>query len=364
MTVLVIGGGVVGLSVACGLLDAGEKVTVIDARDDDHRASRGNFGLIWVSGKGRTAIDYSRWTRRSAALWPDFAEELEEITGKTLGYAIEGGLDYYTDSEKLDARVAALETFRLEWDGDYPFEVLDRAALLHLEPAIGPEVVGGIFCPMDGHVNPLLLLRALSTAFVAKGGKLKSGAPAAEVSAADHRFQVTMSDGATLTAERLVLCAGLGAAKLGPMLGFRAPVRPQQGQLLITEKLPFFINHPSLSIRQVNEGGVQIGASKAEAGLDDREDTATLTAMVRDAIRIFPRLASARMVRSWAALRVMTPDGLPIYERSDAYAGASFITCHSGITLAASHAGPIADWILGKNSAPDLSTFNESRFDV
>ena len=79
---------------------------------------------------------------------------------------------------------------------------------------------------------------------------------------------------------------------------------------------------------------------------------------------VFPLLEHVQLVRSWAALRVMSPDGLPIYQRSAKYSGAHFVTCHSGITLAAAHAGLLPEWIDDRNTAPDLSLFNESRFDV
>ncbi len=364
MTTLVLGGGVVGLSVAYGLLKSGEQVTVIDGADDDFRSSRGNFGLIWVSGKGRKSFDYSRWTRQSAALWPGFAAELQSQTGSDVSLVQNGGLDFCTSESELEKKIESFRTFDAAWDGDYPFQILDRAAIAELEPKVGPKVIGGIFCPMDGHVNPLLLLRTLSAAVRQKGGIVRTGRPVVDVTAADRDFTAVLSDGSRLNAERVVLCAGLGAGDMGPKLGFRAPVRPQQGQIIITEKLPPFLNYPSLKVRQVNEGGVQIGASNAEVGYDDAESTQTLSKLARDAIDIFPDLAKVKMVRSWAALRVMTPDSLPIYQRSEAFSGASFVTCHSGITLAAAHADLLPSWILGKNDAPDLSAFRESRFDV
>src|SRR5690606_3569053 len=77
----IVGGGVVGLAVAYGLLGLGRRVTVLDEGDGAWRASRGNFGLIWVQGKGLDAPAYARWTRRSAAAWKDFAAELREESG-------------------------------------------------------------------------------------------------------------------------------------------------------------------------------------------------------------------------------------------------------------------------------------------
>jgi glycine/D-amino acid oxidase-like deaminating enzyme len=80
------------------------------------------------------------------------------------------------------------------------------------------------------------------------------------------------------------------------------------------------------------------------------------------AVETVPALAKAQIVRSWAALRVMTPDGLPIYQESAAMPGAFLVTCHSGITLAAAHALRLPDWLEAKRGAPDLAAFSEDRF--
>lgn len=363
MTTLIIGGGVVGLSIAYGLLKQGKTVTVIDGGDGDFRASRGNFGLVWIQGKGIGAPHYANWSRGSARLWPELAQDLWEETGIDINLSQVGGVDYFTCHDELDQHVAGLTQLRGQVEGDYPFEVLDHNQLKRLVPEIGPKVVGGLYSPMDGHVNPLSLLRALATAVRRRDGTLLTGAQVREVHPADRAFRVTLDNGTQLDGEALVLAAGLGSATLGPDLGFAAPVRPQQGQVLITEKLPFFLKYPSGRIRQVNEGGVQIGASKAEHGKDET-DLKTLQELAAYAVDVFPMLENVRLVRTWAALRIMSPDGLPIYQRSPRFQGAHFVTCHSGITLAAAHATLLPDWIGNRNSAPDLSQFSEARFDV
>ncbi|MCG7493177.1 FAD-binding oxidoreductase [Thalassobius sp. Cn5-15] len=363
MTTLVIGGGVVGLSVAYGLLKQGAQVTVIDGSDTDARASRGNFGLVWIQGKGAKAPHYAAWSRSSAKLWQGFAKDLKEATGIDIAFSQIGGVEYFTDADALAQDAAGLQGLQDHFDGDYPFEVLEHSRLKQLVPEIGPKVVGGIHSPMDGHVNPLLLLRALSVAVQQMGGRLQTGAKVTEIAGGDRAYTVTLETGERIEGNALVLAAGLGSAEYGADLGFDAPVRPQQGQVLITEKLPFFLKYPSGRIRQVNEGGVQIGASKAETGADST-DLPTLQDLARYAVDVFPLLEHVQLVRSWAALRVMSPDGLPIYQRSTKFAGAHFVTCHSGITLAAAHAGLLPDWIQDRNTAPDLSLFSESRFNV
>lgn len=359
----IIGGGVVGLSVAYGLLKRGRRVVVLDEGDLAFRASRGNFGLIWVQGKGLGYPEYARWTRRSAAMWKGFAEELQARTGADLALQQDGGYVVHTDAAALEQEAADLAGLQRRLCEDYPFEVMGYDALKSEEPEIGPKVAGATYCPQDGHVNPLRLLQSLARAVRQMGGLVHTGCRVEDVCQRDGGFHLKL-EGFEIAAEKLVLAAGLGAMDLAPLLGFQTKVRPQQGQVLITEKLPRLLRRPNVEIRQVAEGGVQIGASHADVGLNDREDVQTIAALARRAVDMFPRLGKAKLLRSWAALRILTPDGVPVYQQSKTHPGAYFVTCHSGITLAAAHAGPLCDWIDGASDAPDLSAFGEDRFDV
>ena len=89
---IVIGGGLVGTAIAYGLGRDGLKVALIDEGDVAYRASRGNFGLVWVQSKGLGAPHYQRWTRASAAEWPSLAAALQERTGIAIGLEQNGGL--------------------------------------------------------------------------------------------------------------------------------------------------------------------------------------------------------------------------------------------------------------------------------
>ena len=109
MTTIIVGGGIVGLSLAYGLLEQGKKVTILDGADDDFRASRGNFGLIWVQGKGFKCPPYAIWSRRAALLWPDYAADLQKHTGIDLALSQKGGISYFTSQAALSTQVSNLE---------------------------------------------------------------------------------------------------------------------------------------------------------------------------------------------------------------------------------------------------------------
>lgn len=359
----IIGGGVVGLSVAWGLLKRGLTVTVLDGSDGAFRASRGNFGLVWVQSKGLNQPRYARWSQQSAAIWAEFAEELEHDTGTAVPLQQEGGYDLHFSEDALQATVEKYRRLKAALNGDYPFEVLGHNALRKEEPHVGPKVVGAILHHQDGQANPLRLLMALAAGVRRMGGHVLTGKTVTDVTGTGG-FRIACADGTTVGAGKVVLSAGLGAAELGPRLGFKAPVRPQRGQVLITEKLPKLINRPSLIARQVDEGGIQIGATNEEVGLNDGVTQPGLSGLAADAMAAYPALARAQLVRSWGALRVLSPDGLPIYQESADMPGAYLVTCHSGITLAAAHARLLPGWLEGAGDAPDLEVFGEARFAV
>ena len=357
----IIGGGVVGLSVAWGLLNLGRRVVVLDGDDGSYRASRGNFGLVWVQSKGLNEPRYARWSQQSTELWKEFADELACHTGHDVGLEQEGGYDLHFSEETLAATVEKYEVLKAELGGNYPYEVLGHNALRQAEPEIGGDVVGAILHHQDGQANPLRLLKALADDVRRMGGRVLNGKTVDYVDRSDGFF-LECDDGTTVHSERVILCAGLGAATLGPKMGFKAPVRPQRGQVIITEKLPKMINRPSLIARQTDEGGIQMGATNEEVGFDDGTTTEGIAKVARDAVRAFPKLAKAQVVRTWGALRVMSPDGLPIYQESAEMPGAFLVTCHSGITLAAAHARLLPHWLEKATGAPDLEVFSENRF--
>ncbi len=132
--------------------------------------------------------------------------------------------------------------------------------------------------------------------------------------------------------------------------------------MLITEKLAERLPFLSSTIRQVEEGGIQIGGTKADAGLDDRETLNVIAELALHAVTVFPALKDVRVLRAWGALRVMSPDGYPVYAQSPLHEGAYLVTCHSGVTLAPLHATALVDWLESKSTAPNLEGFDENRF--
>lgn len=362
--VAVIGGGLVGAAIAFGLRSLGSKLALLDEGDVAFRASRGNFGLIWVQGKGFGMPPYGAWTQASARAWPRLAALLRESTRLDVALRQPGGLHVCLSAHELAARADRMAALLAQPGFErYDIDVLDRAGVAARLPEAGPEVVGGTWSALDGDCNPLRLLRALHATLEQAGAVHRTGFPIERIEPAAHGFTLHSPRG-KLDCERVVLAAGLGNARLAPMVGLIAPVTPNKGHIIVMERVQPFLRVPLETIRQTDEGTVMIGDAQQARGFDDALDPAVLAAMAARAMQVFPHLRGVRVNRTWAALRVMSPDGFPIYAQSAAHPGAFLATCHSGVTLAAAHAFTLAPAIAEGRLPAAFDPFSSRRFDV
>jgi glycine/D-amino acid oxidase-like deaminating enzyme len=362
--VLIVGGGLVGASLAMGMAGRGASIRVLDGGDTDLRAARANFGLIWVQSKGHDMPAYGRWTRRSADLWGEFAGGLSDATGLDLRLSQKGGLSFCLGDEALDAKrqaVARLHNQRGPWSAE--ITILDRPELETLLPGVrlGPRVSGASFCPQDGECDPLALLRALHVAMERDGVVMHRDMRAEHVSGCNGMFHVKTAKG-RFEAPRLILAAGHGSKDLAAMVGLDAPIRAERGQILVTERMKPFLPFAGDTIRQTGDGTVMIGATHEDAGFDLSTTADAGVELARHATDIFPDLQHTRLVRTWSGLRVLTPDGCPLYAESETHPGAALVTCHSGVTLAAVHARVLAKALLEGPLGAEFAVFGPERF--
>jgi len=362
---LVIGGGLVGSSLAFGLRQNVDHVAVLDEGDVAFRASRGNFGLVWVQSKGMGLPAYGHWTMSSQQLWPEFAEKLALITGLDVGLEQKGGLHAVLSEHEYESRVEFMKRL-LDQPGmvQYDWKMLDRKELKDLVPGIGPEVCGASWSQVDGVANPLKMLRALHTAFVKQQVDYLPQHPVADIEFKNDVFEMTTPHG-VVRSKKIILASGLGNQVLGKKIGLSVPVRPQRGQIIVLERTKRMLQMPFATLRQMDEGTWLIGDSQEEAGLADGVvGLPVLATLANRAVRTIPKLKEVSVVRSWSALRVMSKDGFPIYDKSSLYPGAFVATCHSGVTLAAAHALRIAPMVVGGELSPEITAFSTRRFNV
>lgn len=364
---IVVGGGVVGSAIAYGMGKRGAKVVVLDEGDAAIRASRVNFGLVWLQTKGENMPEYGLWSRRSADLWTPFAAELTAISGVDPEHQQTGGVAFCLGEKELeDRRKTILRMHNQSEPWVYETEMIDRKQVQALFPALrlGPDVVGASYCPHDGVSNPLRLLQALHAAFARVGVDYRPDAPARSARGDGEGFTVDTPVG-TFRAGKIVLAAGHGIPALAGTLGLEAPVVPERGQLLVTERAAPILPVAASGLRQTRDGTIMIGATREDTDEYTTEATTeNAINLAQRAVRIAPDIARLRMIRTWLGLRVLSPDKCPVYMESESHPGAYVAFCHSGNTLAAVHAEDLAEAFLAPGLPDRLAPFHPRRFDA
>jgi glycine/D-amino acid oxidase-like deaminating enzyme len=358
VSIAVIGGGLVGAAVAYGLLGRGESVALFDEGDAGFRASRGNFGLVCAGGKGDKLEAYAPWARDALPLWPGFAARLQQATGIDLELEQNGGLVFCLDDEALRLRIENVERLRKRSGLDY--DVLTSAQVSRHMPGVSGNYAGAVFTPEDGAANPLALLQALHAVNSQTEGTLRREAKVERIERVNGGYRIVTALGAT-ACEKVVLAAGLGNNALAESLGVTLPIKPMRGQILVTERCGPMIHIPSENVRQLRNGTYLLGGSWEDVGYDistTYDVTANIAAL---AVRLFPFLEQVRLVRSWSALRILSPDNAPVYD--EIAPGAFLVTCHSGVSLAAIHADRVAGWIADGALPAEAAPFSLKRFE-
>jgi len=365
LDVAVIGGGLVGSSLALGLSRTGQRVALLDEGDAAVRASRANFALVWVQSKGLGLPEYAGWTIRSSDAWGEFAAGLKAETSLDVSFERPGGFHLSLSEAELENRARQLERLHNQPGiASYKTEIVDRTRLEASLPGLGPDVVGGSYCPLDGHCNSLRLHRALHTALHSCGVRYLPSHRVDAIQYIGGAFRLSTARG-QLGAGKVVIAAGNASMQLAPMVGLAAPMKPNRGQIIVTERVQRFLKHPIVTIRQTDEGTVMIGDSQLDSTDPDAMTMPVNSLMAARAVRMFPLLARLNVVRTWSGVRVMTQDGFPIYDQSATCPGAFVVCCHSGVTLAANHALTLAPMIAkGRLDAALIGAFSARRFDV
>lgn len=361
--VAVVGGGLLGSAIAWGLGRLGQRVCVLDEGDISKRASRANFALVWVQSKGLGMPAYTGWTVRASDAWAKLAGDLLDQTGLDVCFQRNGGFHLALGDEELEQRETLLRRLHNQpGSAEYRMEILDHDQVARMLPHIGPEVSGGSFCALDGHVNSLRTFRALHTGMAMLGVDYRPEQPVSDIKNAGREFRLATPQG-EIRAAKIVLAAGNANQVLAPLVGLEAPMGPTRGQIVVTERTAPFLPHPLATVRQTDEGTVMIGDSKEEMLEDDVTNQAISSVMADRAQRMFPLLGRLNVVRTWSGIRVMPKDGFPVYDQSETCPGAFVTCCHSGVTLAPNHAYEIAPMVAaGALDQQKVGAFSAKRF--
>jgi glycine oxidase len=314
--VLVVGGGVIGLSTAWRLSQAGVTVEVVDS----HASGRAS----WAAAGMLTPVTEAYWgeekllalTIESMRRWAEFARELELATGDDVGLSLDGVLAIGLDADDL----AVIDDLHaLHEANGLASERLAKRACRVIEPLLSPTVRGGLFAPNDGSVDPRRVVRALESA-VASAGCARIEGSVERLLEADGHVTGAVVDGEEHHAGTVVLAAGAWSSLVpGPV---RPPVRPVFGEVLrLHERTPG--HTPTHTIRSVvrgrhvyvvprQSGEIVVGATSLELGYETRVTTGGVHDLLRDALAVVPGLAESEFVEHVAGLRPGTPDNAPV----------------------------------------------------
>jgi len=235
--VIVIGGGVIGLSVAYELAEQGAGVQILDQGPLGREASWAGAGMLPPGNLAYSLSPEQRLRSLSSSLWSSLSENLKSATGIDNGYLQSGGLEL-----RLEGTPGQLETEQTAWqnEGVFPAET-SVADLRKLEPAISPKIVAGYRLPELAQVRNPRHLKALIAACAQRGVEFSPGTPAWGVDRHAEKIVGVKTPAGTFRAGPFCLCAGAWSARLAESVNFSVPIRPVRGQIVLlkTGSLPF-----------------------------------------------------------------------------------------------------------------------------
>ena len=239
-------------------------------------------------------------------------------------------------------------------------KMLDRKETKELFPWLGDSIVGSSHNLNDGHLNPAKVWMAQLLCAKKQGTDYLTNFEVVTIVKEGAYYISTSRDGRKIVSSQIVLTAGLGNKELSKQFGIDIPIKPQKGQILITEKLPPMDIITSLIIRQTQSGTLLLGHSNEDEGFDKSIDQDIIKNIADKAMKIMPLLKDIKLIRSWAALRIVPSDGKSIYDTIDN--SLHVVSTHSAITFAPTHVRELSKSILKGEMPEMLKDFSLDRF--
>ncbi|GAA0850900.1 glycine oxidase ThiO [Streptosporangium amethystogenes subsp. fukuiense] len=355
---LVVGGGVIGLSVAWRAAGRGLKVAVADPAPASGASHAAAGMLAPVSEVTYTEEPLLRLGLASLERWPAFAAELADASGHDLDHRADGTLDVAFGSDDL-AALDDLAAFVAKLG--LSAERLTGRECRRLEPMLAPAVRGGMLAGGDAWVDPRKVTSALLTALERAGGTLVRARVAGLLTAAGAVTGVRLATGESVGAERVVLAAGAWSGSLpGMPPEALPPVRPVKGQIMrLRSPAPILrrcvrgvVHGSNVYLVPRGDGEVVLGATQEEMGFDTRVTAGGLWELLRDARELVPGVTELEVAEVVAGLRPGTPDNLPLVGPT-IVPGLHMATGHhrGGVLLA-----PLTADLCSGESDPELSS--------
>jgi glycine oxidase len=348
--VIIVGGGIIGLSLSIALRKRGATVLVVERGEPGREASYAAAGML-ADFPLETPPALQPLATASARMYPEFVHELQDESSTNVDLRDQGTI-FFVTPEQLHEHPG------LRADCPLP------SPLAELEPALGSVKLPGIYLK-ERSVDPRALTSAALKAARHRGVDISSGTAVSAVLLSNGRVTGVSTDRTTYCAPAVVNCAGAWAGSFPPN---RFPTRPVKGQMLSVvgathDLVRHVIRAPEVYLVPRSDGRILVGATVEEAGYDKRTDADTIHRMHQAAIGLIPALSQARVLEAWAGLRPGSPDNLPILGETGT-PGYFVATGHfrDGILLAPVTAHLMAQLVTGVKPEYDLFPFSPGRF--
>ncbi|CQR49136.1 MULTISPECIES: NAD(P)/FAD-dependent oxidoreductase [Haloferax] len=371
---VVVGGGIVGSSVAYHLAREGVETLLVD-RADEGRATDAGAGIL---SPGTTSRDDEMWVEyavEAVAYYDELVAALERDQDGPHGYAERGVLGVAVD----DAEVAAFEeTLERVRDRQERFGVPEPGTVRELDPAAAnarfpplADVERAFFSEDAARVDGREFEGALRRAARTHGLVEEAASVERLVVAGDRVESVELESGGRIDADHVVVAGGAWSAAFGSQLGVDVPVEPQRGQIVHldveadTDGWPIVSPFRGHYMVPWDDGRVAAGATRETgSGYVPRTTVAGLNEVFEEVLRVAPGLADASLRTARVGLRPLTPDGRPVLGPVPGVAGVSLCTGHgpTGLQLGPYSGKLVADAVRDEAADPALDRFGVTRF--
>ena len=347
--VIIVGGGIIGLSLAIELRKTGRTVLLVERGEPGKEASYAAGGMLANCGDEFSEA-LGPLADASATMYPEFVHELRDESGLRIDFREDGTILFPSD--------------RIRQQPDSRAEKLSLSSLKGLEPALA-HLDRPAFYLRERCVDPRDLVAACVKTARHRGIDFSSGDEVKGITTSGERTSGVTTHRTTFASECVVNCAGAWAGLLAP-LSF--PTRPVKGQMLAMvmahkDMLRHVIRSPEVYLIPRSDGRVVIGATVEEAGFNKQTVPATILRLHEAALKLVPELRNGKILEAWAGLRPGTPDDLPILGQTD-IPGYFIASGHyrDGILLAPITAKLMVQVIEGAKTDIDLHDFSAQRF--
>jgi glycine oxidase len=363
--VIIVGGGIIGASLAFELAGRNVRVLIVDRQDPAREASWAAAGMLTPSPDTPESTELVPLAQKSLALYPDFIRDIEAASGMKTGWQRNGALEFFFGPEGPSERDEFAANFRRL---GLSIESMEMPDARKMEPAISPAATAAVWFPEECSLDPRVLCKVVLAAASARGVEISAGIGVDRILIENGRCAGVAMKEETVRAARVVIAAGSFAGTVEGISRY-CPTHPTRGQMIALESPDVVLTRVVRSVRGyiVPRGnGVFVSGSTIEnVGFEKKVTAAGISKILAAVTELAPALAGAAIRETWSGLRPDTPDHLPIIGPTG-IEGLWVASGHyrNGILLAAVTAKILGEWMTEGKSSPLIEPYSPLRFDA